>query len=171
MAVLKQRVGGSFQIVGLSGAQGPTGPQGDQGPTGPTGPAGPQGDQGIQGPTGPTGPTGPQGNKGATGPTGNTGGKGATGGQGAQGNHHYWQIRVGGAYITPVANTNTSAVMTFSAPFRVNPTVVISARSSVAGTTVRNVSVNTPNTSNFTFYIYRSNTTDTWVDYFAVAER
>lgn len=171
MAVLKQRVGGSFQIVGLSGAQGPTGPQGDAGPTGPTGPTGPQGDQGSQGPTGPTGPQGNTGAKGATGPKGDTGAKGATGAQGAKGNNHYWQIRVGGAFITPVANTNTSSTMTFSAAFRVAPTVVVSARSSVAGTTVRNVSVGTPNTSGFTFYIYRSNTTQTWVDYFAVAER
>lgn len=152
MAVLKRRnpTTQAWEIVGIRGATGDKGPTGDQGPQGPQGP------QGIQGPTGDQGAKGP------------TGGKGL---QGATGNNHYWQLRVGTPGITPVANTVTSAYATFSAPFNGIPTVVISARSSVIGTTVTNVSINTPDAGGFTFYIYRSNTTTTYVDYLAVGER
>jgi len=151
MAVLKAKVNGQWEFIGLPGPDGPAGQPGVKGPTGDTGPAG---------------PTGAQGNTGATGPAG------ATGAQGAKGANHYWQIRMGSPSIAPVANTNTkSAFVAFSAAFRVVPTVVISARSSVIGTTVRNVAVDTPQANGFYFYIYRTNTTATTVDYFAVGER
>jgi hypothetical protein len=162
MAVLRARIGGTMQIIGLPGPQGPKGA---------TGPAGAVGDKGA---TGTTGAVGDKGAKGATGPPGdkgNTGPGGATGAQGAKGNNHYWQIRMGSPSITPVANTNTALNVYYAAAFRVAPTVVVSARSSVIGTTVRNVSVNTPQTSYFTLYIYRTNTTATTVDYLAVGER
>lgn len=58
---------------GDPGPQGPTGPAGAQGPQGDVGPAGPQGAQGIQGiqgVQGVAGATGPQGAKGDTGATG-----------------------------------------------------------------------------------------------------
>jgi hypothetical protein len=81
-------------------------------------------------------------------------------------------IKAGSVVITPVANTNTSAAFGYAeGGFRVTPTLVVSARSSVIGTTVVNVSTDSPSTGGFTLYIYRTNTTATRVDYFAVAER
>lgn len=161
MAVLKKRNSSTqaWEIVGIRGLQGAKGPTGDTGPQGPTGDTGPQGPQGLQGSQGPQGGQGPQGVQ------------GGKGGMGATGASHYWQLRIGTPGLTPVANTNTAAYATFSAAFRVIPTVVISARSSVIGTTVVNVSINTPDAGGFTFYVYRTNTTDTYVDYLAVGER
>lgn len=150
MAVLKARINGTMQIIGLPGPQGPKGA---------TGVAGATGDKGA------TGATGDKGDKGSTGAPGDKGG------QGSKGNNHYWQLRMGSPSITPVANTNTSINVYYSAAFRVVPTVVVSARSSVIGTTVRNVTVNSPNASYFPLYIYRTNTTATTVDYLAVGER
>lgn len=152
MAVLKARnAQGGWDLIGLRGPQGDPGPPGDKGPVGATGP---------------TGNKGPIGNTGATGPTG------ATGGQGPKGNNHYWQFRMGSPSITPVANTNTSLTVAYSAPFRTGPPrVVVSARSSVIGTTVTNVVVNNVGQSTFDVVIRRSNTTATTVDYWAVGVR
>lgn len=152
MAVLKRRnpATGVYEVLGLRG------------------PAGDPGADGVAGPKGADGPQGPQGAKGTTGTAGTPGGKGP---QGAKGTNHYWQLRIGSPSITPVANTNTVLNVYYSAAFRVTPTVVVSARSSVIGTTVRNVSVNSPNASYFPLYIYRTNTTATTVDYLAVGER
>jgi len=172
MAVLKRRTGpDTWEIVGLRGPTGPAGPAGNAGAQGPTGPQGATGGTGL---VGATGPTGPQGTKGAVGNTGAQGAQGIQGGggvQGPKGPNHYWQIRAGSPTITPVANTNTALSVAFSAAFRVVPTVVVSARSSVIGTTVRNVAVNTPTAGEVTIYVYRTNTTATVVDYFAVGER
>lgn len=152
MAALKRRTATGWEFVGIRGTQGAAGPQG---PTGPTGPAGA------------TGPTG------ATGNTGATGIAGAAGAQGPKGNDHYWQIRMGSPSITPVANTNSYLDVYYSAPFRAGiiPTVVVSARSSVIGTTVRNVCVDSPQNAYVRIYIYRTNTTATTIDYLAIGER
>lgn len=157
MAVLKARNGqGGWDIIGLRGPQGLTGLTGDQGPVGDTGLKGPTGFQGAKGATGDQGPQGPG---------------GATGGQGPAGKDHYWQLRVGSPSITPVANTATSLRVNFTAAFRVVPNVVVSARSSVIGTTVTNVTVNLIDAAGFDVVILRSNTTATTVDYMAVGER
>lgn len=165
MAVLKVRDGqGGWVEVSVPGPTGPVGPAGGAGGPGLTGPTGPQGAQGARGPTGPTGPQGL---------TGNTGATGGTGAQGPKGNNHYWQIRMGSPSITPVADVNTSLTVSYSAAFRTGivPTVVISPRSSVIGTTVTNVVVNNVGNATFDIVIRRSNTTATTVDYLAVGER
>jgi hypothetical protein len=152
MAVLKARnAQGGWDIIGLRGPQGDPGEVGDKGPVGNTGATGP---------------------KGATGNTGATGGKGATGAQGPKGNNHYWQFRMGSPSIVPQTETNTALTVAYSAPFRTGPPrVVVSARSSVIGTTVSNVSVNNVGQSTFDVVIYRNNTTATTVDYWAVGVR
>lgn len=130
--------------------------------------------RGNKGPTGDDGPIGQTGTKGATGTPGAAGDKGPQGPQGFTGPNHYFQLRYGTASVTPVANTPTaSAKVYYSAPFKagVIPTVVISMRSSVPGTTVINVSVNSPENDGFVFYIMRTNTTATNVDWIAVGER
>jgi len=173
MAVLKVRTGPStFDLVGIKGPTGPQGPQGSAGAQGPTGPKGATGATGGAGGTGPQGPTGDKGPTGGQGAQGSQGPGGPGGPQGPTGTNHYWDIRVGSVAINPVANTNTSAYCTFhTAAFRVSPMVVISARSSVIGTTVQNVTLNTPDPGGFTFYIYRTNTTQTIVDYIGIGER
>ena len=173
MAVLKARNSstGQWEIVGLRGPVGPKGATGLTGLTGATGPTGPQGTGGAVGPTGPQGAAGNTGSQGPTGPQGPQGGPGGQGPQGPTGPDHYWQIRIGTPSITPAANTNSSVRVDFSSPFITTPTVVVSARSSVINTTVRNVSVSGIDTAGFTLYVYRTNTTATSVDYFAVGER
>lgn len=173
MAVLKARNSqtGQWEVIGLRGPTGPQGPAGANGAQGPTGPTGPQGTAGGIGPTGPQGAAGNTGAQGPTGPQGPQGTPGGTGPQGPPGPDHYWQIRVGSPTVTPTANTNTALTVAYSNPFITTPTVVVSARSQVIATTVRNVSVNNVNASTFDAVVYRTNTTATVVDYFAVAER
>ena len=152
MAVLRARNSstGQWDIIGL---RGPTGAKGATGAKGPTGDAGNTGATGATGAKGPTGGPGPQGPQGGVGP------------------NHYWQIVMGAHSINPVANTNTALRVGYHAGFRVVPNVVLSARSSVIGTTVRNVTINNIDGGGFDIVIYRTNTTATTVDYLAVAER
>jgi len=152
MAVLRARNSstGQWDIIGLRGPDGAKGPTGAKGATG---------DVGNTGATGGTGPKGP------------TGGGGPQGPQGPTGSNHYWQIVMGAPSINPVANTNTSLRVGYAAGFRLVPNVVLSARSSVIGTTVTNVVVNNIDGGGFDIVIRRSNTTATTVDYLAVAQR
>ena len=105
------------------------------------------GDQGGKGGIGPQGPSGPQGSPGS--PPGQT-------------------FRYGEAYIVPVANTPTSTGIPFSPPFSQNPMTFACARTTVPGT-VRACSVLTgPSTTGAEVSVCRTNTTGTYVRWFAV---
>lgn len=119
------------------------GPQGARGPAGPQGPQGPQGHQGLAG----ADAQGPMGNRGA--PDG-------------------IRILTGKVSITPVVNTPTSATVYFSPAFSGDPTHFASAQTTVPGT-VRACGVGTnPGRSSGTVYVYRTNTTDTTVNWIAM---
>lgn len=162
MAVIRIRnSSGNLVVIGRAG------PQGDKGPVGDTGAKGPAGA------TGATGDKGPVGDTGAKGPPGDTGSTGATGGMGATGANHYYQIRVGTGTVVPVANTNTeSGWIYYNAPFPYSDQAcVITMRSSVPYSTVRQITINQYNNSGFTVSIYRTNTTSTNFNYMAVGRR
>lgn len=80
--------------------------------------------------------------------------------------------------ITPVANTPTSATITLNpSPFTVNPLVFTGPNSAAIGSTLSGTSSSSPVTSDngrngyqttFNVWVYRTNTTVTQVNYFAI---
>ena len=117
-------------------------------------------------------PKGDTGDRGDTGPAGGTGDQGPTGGSGPKGPNHTYQLRIGGATIQPVADTNTqSGPVYYSAPFNNDPTVVLAMRTNVAGNQYRNAAVDIPARDHFRWWVYRTNTTSSSMDWFAVGLR
>lgn len=74
----------------------------------------------------------------------------------------------GSISITPVANTPTSGTITFAKTFPSTPLVFITANTSVPGTVVTGVSVNSISTTGATGWVTRTNTTATTLQWFAV---
>lgn len=184
---------GQWKLVPLVGPQGPTGPTGPTGadggvgPTGPTGatglqgtaggvgatgPTGPQGFQGTQGPTGPQGPVGVTGDRGAQGIQGPGGAQGPQGAQGPAGADNTYQFRVGGVWVTPAANTNSQGPRTyFSSAYPSVPQLIVSMRSTVAGAAWLSVAHTGLDAASFIPVVYRTNTTQCYVDFMAVGLR
>lgn len=65
--------------------------------------------------------------------------------------------------IVPVANTPTSVAVKFTAPFTAVPKVVVAPNTTVVGSTVKGVGVTDVTTTGFTAWVYRTNTTGTYV--------
>ena len=86
--------------------------------------------------------------------------------------NHPKQLRIGMASVNPTANANTNGGrVLFSAAFRVNVNVVTSERTSVPGDVYVNCSANNIGLDGFDVYVYRTNTTQCLVDWFAVGDR
>jgi hypothetical protein len=157
--------------TGPTGAPSPTGPTGPTGATGPTGPQGAQGNQGpmglagISGPTGPQGAQGPQGNKGATGSKGSTGGPGGTGPYGDA--HDRWQLVRGQTYVAGGSGAYSSAAAGFGVTYSVKPDMICTGASSVMGSTVKGVAIDTNDTTSVTLVVLRTNATGTYVNWLA----
>lgn len=178
-----------WTFLSLAGTQGPTGPTGPggiaglAGPTGPTGYAGPQGitgpmgARGADGALGITGPQGPQGTAGAKGPPGAQGGAGpqgiqgpggAQGPAGPAGADHGIQFRAGMATVSPSANANTQgAWVAFSSPYGGTPAIVIGMRTSTPGDIYKNATQTGATNAGFYPCVYRTNTTNCLVDWYA----
>lgn len=87
----------------------------------------------------------------------------------AWGNKQAVAILSGQVQITPVANTMTTANVTFpTGYFTTAPMVVITANSSVMGSTVQAVAASAVTTTGFTAGIIRTNTTQTGIFWIAV---
>lgn len=70
--------------------------------------------------------------------------------------------------ITPVANTVTSLAVTFTAGrFSTTPKIQVTARTTVPGSQVLEVAYSGASTTGCTIYMYRTNTTDTIIDWLA----
>lgn len=157
--------------TGPTGSPSPTGPTGPTGATGPTGPQGPQGVQGptgaagISGPTGPTGSTGSQGPKGPKGATGATGDPGATGAAGDANDR--WQLVRGQTYVAGGSGSYTSAVAGFGVTYSAKPDMICTGASSVMGSTVLGVAIDTNDTTSVTVVVLRTNSTGTYVNWIA----
>jgi hypothetical protein len=79
------------------------------------------------------------------------------------------QIQRGSVTITPTAaNTPTSFELTFPKEFSGTPTVIVSMATSVPGTTVLGVGVNSVSKTGCKIWATRTNTTDTVVNWIAV---
>lgn len=79
------------------------------------------------------------------------------------------QIQRGSVTITPTAaNTPTSFALTFPKEFSGTPTVIVTAATSVPGTTVLGVGVNSVGKNGCNIWVTRANTTDTVVNWIAV---
>ena len=76
-------------------------------------------------------------------------------------------MQSGSVTITPVANTHTTQAVTFDTAFASTPSVVLSPWTSVPGSEVKGVSVNSITTTGFTAVIYRTNTTATALHWLA----
>lgn len=71
--------------------------------------------------------------------------------------------------VVPVASTPTSVQVTFATPFPSAPHVVATAHTTVIGSTVKGVSVTDVTTTGFKVWVYRTNTTGTYVSWQAFA--
>lgn len=159
---------GGSGVQGVQGATGPTGPQGFQGAKGSTGAVGPTGPQGAKGSTGVAGPTGPQGNKGATGGQGPQGPQGVQGVQGTYGDaHDRWQLARGQTYVAGGSGSYSSASSSLGFSYASKPDMVCTGASSVMGSTVSGVAIDTNDTVNVTITVLRSNSTGTYVNWIA----
>lgn len=79
------------------------------------------------------------------------------------------QIQRGSVTITPTAaNTPTSFDLTFPKEFSGTPTVIVTAATSVPGTTVLGAGVNAVSKTGCKIWVTRTNTTDTVVNWIAV---
>ena len=79
------------------------------------------------------------------------------------------QIQRGSVTITPTAaNTPTSFDLTFPKEFSGTPTVIVTAATSVPGTTVLGAGVNSVSKTGCKIWVTRANTTDTVVNWIAV---
>lgn len=159
---------------GVSGGPGPTGPTGPSGPVGARGATGPTGPQGVAGGIGPTGPTGPQGVQGVQGPQGAQGAQGPGGAQGVQGPqgtygdaHDRWQMVRGRTYVAGGSGAYSTAATGFGYNYATKPDVICAGSSSVMGSTVPGVSVDTNDTATVWITVLRSNATGTYVDWIA----
>jgi hypothetical protein len=167
--------------AGATGAPGPMGPTGDKGPVGtpgvgpdgdkgPTGDKGPPGDQGPAGAQGPVGTVagapgaaGAQGDKGAPGPQGP---QGPGGGQGPSGDaNQQYRIAIGSISVTPIPNTYTYKDGSYGGNNYPSgdPGFVITGASTVMGSTVKGVSVDTHSATGFRVCVLRTNDTTTWI--------
>lgn len=179
---------GSQGVQGHTGATGPTGLLGNQGATGLTGLQGNQGYTGVTGVTGPTGvtgatgATGQKGNTGLTGFTGPTGVTGVTGATGPRGLMGYTgatgplgiNVEPGTKILfgTAVNNANGRGTVTFSVPFRNNPTMVLTSfftadvpqESDDVVKTINPVSLKSVSQTQFVFKaMYRKTVTINWM--------
>lgn len=59
--------------------------------------------------------------------------------------------------------------VSFNTPFSKIPVVVVSPLSAVPGTTIKGVSVSAIGKEGFDIYVTRTNTTDTYVEWIAIA--
>ena len=76
-------------------------------------------------------------------------------------------IQWGMESITPAANTPTAKAITFTEPYAVKPSVMVTGLSAVPGTTVQGVSATSVTTTGATLYVTRINTTATYVEWLA----
>lgn len=76
-------------------------------------------------------------------------------------------LKYGRITITPKADEPTSASVSFSPAFNNTPAVMVSARTTVIGSSVKGVSVSGEDANGADIYVYRSNTTATSVQWFA----
>lgn len=76
--------------------------------------------------------------------------------------------QVGGRVITPVANTPTNGVVTFTTPFASTPTVVTCANSAAPGSEILGTSATEVDESGFKAWITRTNTTASTVNWIAL---
>lgn len=74
----------------------------------------------------------------------------------------------GNVAITPVANTPTSAVITFPVAFSSTPVVITTAQTSSPGSNVKETSAANITTTQATIYVYRTNTTAVAVNWVAL---
>jgi Collagen triple helix repeat (20 copies) len=164
-------VGGPTGPTGLQGSQGavgptgPTGVAGAQGNVGPTGPTGVAGGTGAQGPTGPQGPQGTQGIQGIQGPTGTQGIQGPTGAHGDASDR--WRMARGQAYVAGGSGAYSSAVAGLGITYATKPDMICTGASSVMGSTVKGVAIDTNDTVNVTITVLRTNATGTYVNWVA----
>lgn len=78
------------------------------------------------------------------------------------------EIQHGNISISPsAANTPTSKIVTFKQEFTGNPDIVVSAHTSVPGTTVLGVGTANRDTTGCTIWVTRTNTTDTTINWIA----
>ena len=75
----------------------------------------------------------------------------------------------GSVSITPTANTPTSKTVSFGKTFSSTPNVIISAETSVPGTTVLECGATNISTTGFTAWVYRTNTTATVLHWIAIS--
>jgi hypothetical protein len=172
MPVLKYKdAGGNWRALnskgpkGFPGDTGPKGYPGPQGDAGPIGTPGPKGATGDQGPIGDKGATGPQGATGDRGATGATGGTGATGSYGDA--HDRWQMCRGEVYVPGGSGNYSSAWGALGATYASKPDVICTGASSVMGSTVKGVAVDTNDTVNVLITVLRTNATGTYVNFVA----
>lgn len=78
------------------------------------------------------------------------------------------RIQTGKETVTPVANTPTALTVNFPTPFAAIPNVFVTADSGVPGSTVIEVAVQAVTTTNFRIVVYRTNGTNTIVNWLAV---
>jgi hypothetical protein len=170
---------GDAGLIGLQGAAGGAGPRGPVGPTGAAGPGGSAGTIGFGGPAGPIGPTGPAGGNGWAGPIGPTGPQGPAGPEGPQGpggpgggqgpvgpdgrTFNNYILKHGLDSITPVANTWTTKRVWYGQHYATaDPSTMLTMATSVAGTTVSGMAIDTHDADSITVVVKRSNNTNTY---------
>lgn len=78
-------------------------------------------------------------------------------------------IAHGSVSITPTANTPTSKSVSFGKTFPSTPNVIISAETSVPGSTVLECGATNISTTGFTAWVYRTNTTATVLHWIAIS--
>jgi hypothetical protein len=67
--------------------------------------------------------------------------------------------------VTPVANIPTSVYVKFAVPFTGTPYVLLTPQTTVTGTILKGVSVSGGSSAGFTLWVYRTNTTNTTVQW------
>ena len=77
--------------------------------------------------------------------------------------------QAGVARVKPVANTPTSAWVAFPSEFPTIPQVMVTANTTVIGSTVKGVSVSNVTTKGFLLWVYRTDTAGTYVSWQAFA--
>lgn len=80
------------------------------------------------------------------------------------------RVQAGTVQITPVANTVTSAAVTFPTPYAAPPVVTVTAQTAVPGSQVQEVSAFNITATGCNVYVYRTNTTSVTISWTAVGQ-
>jgi hypothetical protein len=78
------------------------------------------------------------------------------------------QVQSGAVTITPVANSPTSAAVTFSPAFLATPLVLVAPMVTVPGTAVKGTAVTEASTTGFKAWVYRTSATATTLHWIAL---